>query len=60
MSHLQIIEALCGLVEQQSDIIRKLEAELEQQRALTDAEQEAINAANARYSEIIGDGEVGV
>lgn len=60
MSHLQIIEALCLLAEQQIGLIRELADALVQERALTEAERQAVGAASARYRKIIGDGEAGV
>ena len=57
MSNLQLIEALCRLVEQQSGIIRDLATALEQERSLSNAEREAVRAASERYTEILGSGE---
>lgn len=58
MSNLQLIEALCLLVEQQADIIRSLASALEQERSLSDAERKAVKAARDRYTEILGAGEI--
>ena len=54
MSNLQLIEALCNLVEQMSGVIMSLATELEQCNAQTDADREAISAVRIRYSEILG------
>lgn len=58
VSNLQLIEALCCLVEQQSGIIRDLATALEQERSLSEAEREAVRSAGERYREIFGAGEV--
>ena len=58
MSNLQLIEALCDLVERQSQIIRDLSSALEQMRCLSESEQAEISAAQKRYSEILGDDEM--
>ena len=58
MSNLQLIEALCHLVEQQSDIIRSLATALEQERSLSKAEREAVKSAGEKYKEILGAGEL--
>lgn len=58
MSNLQLIEALCHLVEQQSDIIRSLATALEQERSLSEAEREAVKSAGEKYKEILGAGEL--
>ena len=58
MSNLQLIEALCHLVEQQSDIIRSLAMALEQERSLSEAEREAVKSAGEKYKEILGAGEL--
>ena len=57
MSNLQMIEMLCSLVEQQSQVIRCLATELEQQRTLTDAERTMVEETRCRYSEILGSDE---
>lgn len=53
MSNLQIIEALCKLVESMSEIIRHLVFELAMQRTLTDVERDMVRAAKDRYVAII-------
>lgn len=58
MSNLQIIEALCKLVEMQSGVISMLAMELQHERNLTEAEAEVIESARQRYSAIIGADEV--
>lgn len=58
MSNLQLIEALCELVEKQSAIIRELAASMEQARCLSEAERAEIEAVRKRYSEILGAGEI--
>ena len=58
MSNLQLIEALCQLVELQSKAISMLAMELEQMRNLTDAEAEIIERAKADYSAILGSEEM--
>ncbi len=54
MSNLQLIEALCNLVEQQAAIIRGLAVSIEQERCLSEAERAEIEAVRKRYSEILG------
>lgn len=58
MSNLQIIEALCKLVESMAAIIRYLVAELEQQRSLTDMERGAVQSMEDQYSSILGSNEL--
>ena len=58
MSNLQLIEALCGLVEDYSRIVRRLAAKLEQINALDEAEKTEINATLERYSKTIGANEI--
>lgn len=57
MSNLQLIEALCRLVEEQADIIRLLYKALALERAPTDSERSEVVRAEERYSEILGAGE---
>ena len=54
MSNLQLIEALCKLVEYLSEVVRSLAAALEQERALSDTEEELISNAERQYSAILG------
>lgn len=58
MSNLQIIEALCKLVEQQSQLIRKLAFALDEADCLTSEEQKAVQASQNAYSAILGADEV--
>lgn len=58
MSNLQMIEMLCSLVEQQSQVIRCLATELEQQRALSDAERTMVEETKDKYSAILGTDEI--
>ena len=58
MSNLQLIEALCGLVEDFSRIMRRLAAKLEQIHALDEAEKTEINATLERYNKTIGANEI--
>lgn len=57
MSNLQLIEALCCLVEQQSAIIRQLAVSMEQAQCLSEAERAGIEAAREEYTRILGAGE---
>lgn len=54
MSNLQIIEALCALVEQQADVIHHLAMELQHERTLTEAESQMVSNAQNEYSMILG------
>lgn len=54
MSNLQLIEALCALVEQLVVIVKRLAVKLEQVNALDDANREAVNAALTKYAATIG------
>lgn len=53
MSNLEIIEGLCQLAEAAICVIGELAEALEQERALTDAEREAVADVGARYRGII-------
>lgn len=57
MSNLQLIEALCSLVEMQAKVIQELAATMEQARCLSDAERAEIEAAREEYTRILGAGE---
>ena len=57
MSNLQIIEALCKLVELMAEIIRQLAAEIEQYRALTEAEKDLLSDLDGKFTAIIGSNE---
>ncbi len=54
MSNLQLIEALCRLVEDLSEIVRSLASALEEQRAISDNEAELIKRAEEHYGAILG------
>lgn len=54
MTNLQLIEALCGLVERQAGLIRSLATTLEQAQCLSEAEREAITEVETEYSSILG------
>lgn len=58
MSSLQIIEALCNLVEQQSQLIRKLTFSLEEANCLTEEERRTAQELRNAYSAILGADEV--
>lgn len=58
MSNLQIIEALCNLVEQQSQLIRKLAYALDEADCLTAEEQKEVQNMQDVYSKILGSNEV--
>ena len=58
MSNLQIIEALCNLVEQQSMLICKLTASLEEVSCLTEEERRTAQELRNKYSSILGADEV--
>lgn len=54
MTNLQLIEALCGLVENLVRIVKALVTKLEQVKALDAAERQEVDDALARYTEILG------
>lgn len=54
MSNLEIIEGLCQLAQASIGVIGELAAALERERALTDAERDAVADVSARYHDIIG------
>lgn len=58
MSNLQIIEELCKLVEQQSQLIRKLTFSLEEANCLTEEERRTAQETQEAYSAILGADEV--
>lgn len=58
MSNLQLIEALCNLVESQNRVIRSLATSLEQERTLSEAERGDIKAVEDEYTAILGADEV--
>lgn len=57
MSNLQLIEALCKLVELMGEIIRQLAVEIEQYRALTEAEKDLLAEVDGKFTAILGSGE---
>ena len=57
MSHLQIIEMLCALTEEQAHVIRYLSMELAHARNLTEAEAQMIENTNHQYAKILGTNE---
>ena len=57
MTNLEIIESLCYLAERQAALIRSLATALEQERALTEVEQIAVDALDSRYTAILGGNE---
>lgn len=54
MSNLQMVEALCTLVEEQAKVIRYLSMELAHARNLSEAENRTLESVNSEYAEIIG------
>lgn len=58
MSNLQLIEALCGLVENLVRIVTALATKLEQVNALDAAERREVDDALAKFSDILGADEV--
>lgn len=54
MSNLEVIEALCDLVNQQLTLIHHLVVQLAEARSLTDAEQQMIEDTKAEYSALLG------
>ena len=53
MSNLQMVEALCTLVEEQAKVIRYLSMELAHARNLSEAEKRTLESVNSEYAEII-------
>lgn len=58
MSNLQLVEALCSLVESFAQITCAMAKKLEQISAFDDADRNAVNEVMVRYSEILGTDEV--
>lgn len=58
LTNLQMIEALCNLVEQQSRLIRKLAFALAEADCLTAEEQRAVQEMQNEYSTILDADEV--
>lgn len=59
MTNLQLIEALCTLVEYQAGLIRSLAATMEEERCITQEQRKALEKSEAEYSRILGAGELG-
>lgn len=57
MSNLEMIETLCGIVEEETALLCKLAMRLEEVGAITEAEKEAVEAARRKYTELLGCGE---
>lgn len=58
MSNLQLIEALCSLVESFAQITCSMAEKLEQISALNEADRDAVDEVMERYSAILGTDEV--
>ena len=58
MTNLQMIEALCNLIEDQASLIKYLSIQLEEARELTEAEQSMIASTRDGYTAILGADEV--
>lgn len=54
MSNLQLIEALCGVVEQLVAVVKQLAGKLEQINALNEADRQAVNDALELYTVTLG------
>lgn len=54
MSNLQMVEALCMLVEEQAKVIQYLSMELAHARNLSESEKRTLESVNSEYAEIIG------
>lgn len=54
MSNLQLIEALCGVVEQLVTVVRRLAGKLEQINALDEADRQTVDDALELYTVTIG------
>ncbi len=54
MSHLELIECLCNVVEYQNDVIRKLSAQLAALDAMSPESDALITTAGKMYGEILG------
>lgn len=54
MSNLQIIEALCQLVELQNRLIHELSVRLAEQGAYTEAQKAMVQVAKDAYQNILG------
>lgn len=58
MSNLQLVEALCSLVESFAQITCAMAKKLEQISAFDEEDRNAVNEVMVRYSEILGTDEV--
>ena len=56
MSNLQIIEALCQLVERQNELIRLMASELEMLQSVTEY-AELVRSIQSQYANILGSNE---
>ena len=54
MTNLQMIEALCRLIEEETKLLLKLAARLEEINAVTEAEKEAVEAVRKEYVNVLG------
>lgn len=54
MTNLQMIEALCRLIEEETKLLLKLAARLEEIDAVTEAEKEAVEAVRKKYTAFLG------
>ena len=54
MSDLQLVEALCGIIEIFCALVRRLVSKLEQIEAFDEADRQAVDQAFERYSRAIG------
>ena len=54
MSNLQMIENLCGIVEECVRLVRRMSCKLEEKDALDAAEREEVANIMSRYSETLG------
>lgn len=54
MTNLQMIEALCRLIEEETKLLLKLAARLEEINAVTEAEKEAVEAVRKQYVKFLG------
>lgn len=54
MTNLQMIEALCHLIEEETKLLLTLAARLEEIDTVTDAEKEAVEAVRKKYTQFLG------
>ena len=55
MNNLQVIEALCGLIDQQNQMILRLASALEEVNCLDQCNKDLIEQTKNLYDELIGD-----